>query len=290
MKIIFFGEDSFSNIVLQSLLESKFKVSLVVCPLYNNIIHKRLENNCAKNSISFLRVSNFEDYNFIKLLKNLDPDLIVITHFKKLLKKEIISIPKFGCINLHPSLLPKYRGMAPQHWPIINGDSETGITVHYVDEFADTGDIILQKKVAITPNMYVSDLQLEFSKIYNTIIIESINLIKQSNFCPIKQSTKTGSYYGKLKEEHCKISIDGCCIQAINLIRAVSKPYRGAFIDNLIIWKAHIANNSENSKLLGYSNIGLHFSREIGYFINLKDGKIIIDKFEIINHNETRNN
>jgi len=289
MNIIFFGEDAASNIVLQSLIEAEFNVLLVVSPYYDNLIHKRLENTCIRNQIEYIRVQNLNDISFIKKLKMLAPDMIVITHFEKLLKNEIIEIPKSGCINLHPSLLPYYRGMAPQHWPIINGDSETGITVHYVDQTADTGDIILQRKVKIETNMYVSDLQLEFFKIYKSIIVDAIKLTQQKHFKPIKQSFLEGSYYGKLKKDQCQISLESSCSQTMNLIRGVSKPYFGAFIDDLIIWRAHIANEIESKKLISFSKLGLNFSKEIGLFLKLKDGDIIIDKHQKLNKNETTN-
>ena len=92
MKIIFFGEDSFSNIVLQSLIAKGHDVQLVVCPLYDNNIHKRLENTCIQNEIKWLRVSKLEDADFVDRLKAIAPDLMVITHFERLLKKTIIKI------------------------------------------------------------------------------------------------------------------------------------------------------------------------------------------------------
>ena len=291
MNIVFFGEDSFSNIVLQSLIDSEFDVILVVSPYYDNFIHKRLENTCTSNQIEFIRVPNFSDISFIKKLKSLAPEMIVISHFEKLLRSEIIEIPKFGCINLHPSLLPYYRGMAPQHWPIINGENETGVTVHSIDQTADTGDIILQRKVKIETNMYVSDLQLEFLKIYKSIIVDAINLTQQEHFKSIKQSFLEGSYYGKLKKNQCQISLENSCSQTINLIRGVSKPYFGAFIDDLIIWRAHIANEIESKKIMTNSKLGLNFSEEIGFFLKFKDGNIIIEKHEKkLNENETTNN
>lgn len=288
MNIIFFGEDSFSNIVLLSLIEAKLNVSLVVSPYYENLIHKRLEKTCVRNKIEYMRVPDLKAISFIEKLKSLTPDLIVIAHFEKLLTNKIIEIPKDGCINLHPSLLPYYRGMSPQHWPIINGDTETGITVHFIDETADTGDIILQRKVTIKPEMYVSDLQSEFQNIYKSIVVDSICLLKQNQFNPIKQSHLSGTYYGKLKKNQCKISLESSCDQTMNLIRGVSKPYFGANLENVIIWRAHLATYSESQKITTPLKLGLNYSEEIGYFLNLKDGVIIIDKYEKINTNETK--
>ncbi len=291
MKIVFFGEDSFSNVVLQSLIGAGHNILLVVSPYYQNLIHKRLENTCISNNIVYMRVPDIKDLGFIQKLGASTADMFVVSHFEKLLKKEIIEIPKAGCINLHPSLLPYYRGMSPQHWPIIiNGDSETGITVHYIDETADTGDIILQRKIEIRPNMYVSDLQLEFINIYKSIVVESIQLTQNSQFIPFKQSALEGSYYGKLKRNQCQISLEKTQMQTMNLIRAVSKPYFGAFFDNIIIWKAHPANQIENQITSDFSGLGLHYSDKLGLFLKLFDGDIIIEKHEKTNNNETTNN
>ena len=103
MKIIFFGEDSFSNVVLQSLLEAKFDVVFVVSPVYDNLVHKRLEKTCSLNHIEYRRVADLKEQVFMKKLNPLSPDLIVITYFEKLIPKEIINIPRYGCINVHPS-------------------------------------------------------------------------------------------------------------------------------------------------------------------------------------------
>lgn len=281
MRIVFFGEDSFSNVVLESLIRKGLEIILVVSPLYQNLIHKRLENTCKQNSIEYMRVLNFDDDVFICKLRRSCVDLIVIAHFEKLLKKSIIDIPKYGSINLHPSLLPKYRGMSPQHWPIINGESETGVTVHYIDENADTGDIIIQKKINIYPWYYVSDLQLEFLKIYKYIVCEAIDLIQKSNFSPKKQVNKNSSYYGKLKKHQCELSTSLNCHQALCLIRGVSKPYFGAFLNNMIIWKAHFASEHELFKINNQSKMGLNLSTEMGYFLRLSDGILIIEKYEI---------
>ena len=284
MRIVFFGEDSFSNVVLQSLIDSNYDIVLVVSPFYENFRHKRLERNCIQNGIEYLRFDDFKSSSFIDIIKSYLPDLIVITHFEKLLPNKIIEIPSRGCINLHPSLLPNYRGMSPQHWPIIQGESETGITIHFIDEKADTGDIILQKKIPINDLMYVSDLQIEFIKVYSTIMIEAIELIMDSSFIPIKQSHLTGSYFGKLKEYECQILLDKSKNDIFNLIRGVSKPYFGAYIDNLRIWKAHLANTEELIKLKhnGDLKIGINHINELGYILVLNDGILIIDKYETI--------
>ena len=176
------------------------------------------------------------------------------------------------------------RGLSPQHWPIINGESETGVSVHFVDENADTGDIILQKKIKLSPEMYVSDLQLEFIKVYKTFVVEAINLIRKQKFTLMKQSHLKGSYYGKLKKEQCRIDLSKSRDQIMNLIRGVSKPYYGAYLEDIIIWKARFADKIEfdNFRKNFKNKIGLNFSKDNKPYLFLKDGGIVIEKYEKI--------
>ena len=281
MRIIFFGEDSFSLLALKSLHESKHTILQVLCPLYKNSIHRKLEKYCSVNSIDFNLREDFSSEKFIRKIKNQNPDLLVVCHFQKLLKKELIEIPSFGAINLHPSMLPKYRGMSPQHWPIINGEKYTGITVHFIDEGVDTGDIIIQKKIPIKKDYYVSDLQNQFKPVYKIIFNQAIELIESKNVNFFKQSHLKGSYYGKLKIDNCIIKNNFSIVNAYNLIRAVSFPYFGARYDNLIIWNAEIMGNvffKKHEQLpLGYFEIN---SIKKGKYIKFVDGILKLSKYE----------
>ncbi len=102
---------------------------------------------------------------FISEIKNLNPDVICVVAYGKILPKEILEIPKYGCINVHASLLPKYRGAAPIQWAVLNGDKLTGVTTMYMDEGLDTGDIILKEEVEIGENETTGELWERLSKI-----------------------------------------------------------------------------------------------------------------------------
>ena len=277
MNLVVFGEDTFSSIVLESLVAKGHSVLGVFCPYYENKIHARLEATCNKFNILFKRINKINSDSFFLELCELKIDLIVICHFQKLISSKIINLPLLGCINLHPSLLPYYRGMSPQHYPIINGESETGITVHYVDEGIDTGDIILQKKIEIHNDDYVSDLQKKMKLIYSTIIVEAIDKIEAKKFNYTVQKHLNGSYFGKLRISDCIIGKNFTCQQAYNLIRAVSFPYFGARYNNLIIWKAIIDDN-----ILNDSNIQLGeiHSNENGKYLKFVDGYLKLIKYE----------
>lgn len=263
--IVFWGEDAFSNIVLNSLISAGYNIQLVITPLYDNVIYKRLEGTCIRYGIEFMRAKPINGKDVYEKLKGLAPDLCIICHFERLIKEPIISVSKYGFINVHPSLLPNYRGMAPQHWPIINGESKTGITCHYIDEGTDTGDIIIQRFIEITDDMYVSDLQKIWIKEYATLVIEAIDCIKKCK-PTIVQKHMHGSYYGKLKEEQCVINPCGTVRDAYNLIRGVSLPYYGAKYNKYRVYRAHVMGVDEDVD----GKITLPF----------KDGVLVLDQYK----------
>ena len=281
MRIVFFGEDAFSVIVLDSIIKSEHEVVAAYCPLYDNNIYKRLQSFCKRNVIHFERVSDFSNNNLIEKLKAFRVDVMVVCHFQKILKKQLIELPKFGSINLHPSLLPLYRGMAPQHWPIINGDSETGITVHFIDEGVDTGDIIIQKKISIGQDDYVFDLQNRMKMIYATIVKDALMIIESQNGIYFKQSNVKGSYFGRLSKSNCIITENMSTQDAYNLIRGVSFPYFGARVENHIVWKAKIIDFNKSINFVNADKKFGVFNFDNDKYILLFDGVLKIEKSEI---------
>lgn len=277
MNIIFFGEDAFSAIVLDSLIKAGHSIIGTYCPIYDNNIYSRLAMITNNNGIPFNRIKDFSSDVFINELISKKPDLIVVCHFQKLIKHNVITIPKFGCINLHPSLLPKYRGMSPQHWPIINGDKKTGITVHFIDDGVDTGDIIIQQEMEIKSDETVFQLQNRFKIVYGSIVRTAIEKIELGTNSFIKQSHLPGSYYGKLKLVHCKIDLNGSYLDAFNLIRGVTFPYFGARLGDYIIWKA--IKIKKKSGWMNELELGIFISENNEGYIKFNDGILKLDKF-----------
>lgn len=284
MRIIFCGEDSFSAHVLESLIFDDHEILAVFCPIYQNYIYARLKLICEKHHIQFHRIKDINSEENESYIRRQKPDLIAVCHFQKIIKKNIIKIPVYGCINLHPSLLPNYRGLSPQHWPIINGDNETGITVHFINEGIDKGDIILQQKIAIDPQMYVSDLQIKMLTTYKFIVKDAIALLTQKKIKLVPQNHLKGSYYGKLKEDQCYIDLDEGYINAYNLIRGVSEPYFGARLNGYRIWRASLASKEVNQKTKAkFEENGIYFDERFGAFIKFSDGSLIIEKYDKLN-------
>lgn len=242
--IVFFGIDAFSNIVLNSLIESKHNVQKVITHPYDDKAFKQLCTTCEKSGIPIIQAKKINSQEVLKEVGECNPDICLIAHFERIIKPELLRIPKLGFINLHPSLLPYYRGLAPQHYPIINGEKEVGITVHYVDEGTDTGDIILQKRYPLSEDAYVADLHSLWMKEYKTIVVEALDLI--ANHEPvIKQSQEEGSFYAKMESKPYPLDKNWPVQKAYNWVRAMSLPYDGVSYDDMLVLKAHILEEGE---------------------------------------------
>lgn len=244
LNVVFFGIDAFSDIVLNSLIESSHKVLKVITHPYDDKAFNMLKSTCEKSGIPIIQADKINSKEVVDCVSECKPDICIIAHFERIIKPELLRIPRLGFINLHPSLLPYYRGLAPQHYPIINGEKEVGITVHYVDEGTDTGDIILQKRYPLSKDAYVAELHSLWMKEYKTIVVEALDLIV--NQVPVvKQPEGEGSYYPKMKSKPYPLDKKWTVRQAYNWVRAMSLPYDGVLYDDMLVLKAHILEEGE---------------------------------------------
>ena len=151
-------------------------------------------NEISKHySVPLFKIYNINSEHSIRLINKLNPDLIVSIFYTEILKNYVINIPKKGCINLHPSYLPAYKGVSPYFWILYNKEKETGFTIHYLTEKIDSGSIIIQKKINIENDNFYS-LKNKLTYLGKDLLIKSINLIKNDKVVAIKQD-ETGSYY-----------------------------------------------------------------------------------------------
>lgn len=279
MNLVVFGEDMYTAAVIESLVKAGHTVSLLVAPLSVTVNVKVLEEITGKYGIEFLQKENINSDVVAEKISEIKPGLIISVHLRKILKKEIFSLAAKGAVNVHPSLLPKYRGLSPQHQAIMHGDNESGVTVHFMEADVDTGDIVLQKKFTIEKSDYILQVQAKMLAIYKTIVAESVVLLESSSFKPIKQDLAQLSYFGPLKKTDRKIDLSKTTEETYNLIRAVSLPYKGAFYGNYILWTAEMAE--EEALKERYPNTGLyHEEAEDRIIVRLKDGVLVSEDFE----------
>lgn len=288
MNIVLFGEDVFTATVLQSLIDAAFNVQLIVCPFYeNNNSHISAQRIADLNHIDFIRNKDVNSEEIKQKIITLAPDLIISVHLRKVLKKEIFSLAKIAAINVHPSLLPKYRGLSPQHQVLIHGEKESAVTIHYIEEGIDTGDIVIQKRFEIEDDDYIADVQFKMLAIYKTLMVDAVRLLQDKNFKATKQSQEGISYFGAVKKKDREIKLDKSRDEVYNFIRALSMPYKGAYINNYVIWQTEkVASNIENDLTQKYLEIGLYEDVEDEkLYIRLHDGILVSDDYEILNNN-----
>ena len=193
-----------------------------------------------------LRVRNND--SFIDEMKNLKPDVICVVAYGKILPKEILEIPKLGCINVHGSLLPKYRGAAPIQWAVINGEKQTGITTMYMDIGMDTGDMILKEVVDIGEDETTGELWDRLSKIGGKLLVNTLKLIESGN-APREKQGDDFTIAPMLNKEMAQINWnEKTALEIKNLVRGLN-PIMGAytFINDkrVKLWKVSIISYNE---------------------------------------------
>ena len=199
-----------------------------------------------ENNLPVLQPEKLKDENFINQLKSFKADLFVIVAFR-ILPKEVFTIPPKGSFNLHASLLPKYRGAAPIHWAIIKGEKETGVTTFKLEEKVDTGNIYLQKRIAILDEDNLGTVHDKLSDLGAEAVLETVNMIEKGDYNLIAQNNAEATPAPKITKETGKINWNNSAEDIHNLIRGLS-PYPAAYFEfkNKIIkiFKSEVVQSS----------------------------------------------
>ncbi len=255
MKIFFMGTPDFAKDSLEAIYNNNYEIvgvvtnpdrpkgrgmKLVPSPVKEFALERGIEvyqPEKVKNNIEF-----------IEKIKNLKPDVICVVAYGKILPKDILEIPKLGCINVHGSLLPKYRGAAPIQWAVLNGDKTTGITTMYMNEGMDTGDMILKEEVEIGENETTGELWNRLSKIGGKLLVETLEQIGKG-IAPREKQSDSFSMAPMLKKEMAKIDWENkSAIEIKNLVRGLN-PIMGAYSflngKKIKFWKVDLATENE---------------------------------------------
>jgi len=228
LRIVFIGTSTFGIPVLRKLINLKENIVGVVtqpdrpCGRGKKIQPTPIKEIALKYAISVFQPEDINSQNSIKEIKKFDPELIILIAYGQILKGQVLDIPSRGCLNVHPSLLPKYKGSAPIQWAIIRGEQETGISFLFMNEKIDSGDIVLQKKVKIIPGENFQQLSQRLADESAEILPELLDNIKNGNIKKIAQPKGNYFYARKICKTDCKI--DWLCSGAdiINLIKGIA--------------------------------------------------------------------
>ena len=225
MKIIFMGTPEFSVPCLEALIKSENEVVGVFTQPDKpkgrgyEMTPPPVKVCALQNNIPVFQPNSMRDGQALEIINSLNADLIIVVAFGKILPKEILESVKYGCINIHASLLPKLRGAAPIQWSIINGESETGVTSMQMDVGLDTGDMLIKKSIQITENMNAGELHDALSLMGAEVLIETINNIENLN--PEKQNDELSNYAPMLSKDLCPIDFSKSAQEVHNKIRGL---------------------------------------------------------------------
>lgn len=249
MKIVFMGTPDIAVPCLQKIIDEKYEIlGVVTQPDKPKGRGKKLGMSPVKelaieNNIPVYQPVKARDKEFIDKIKSLNPDVIVVVAFGQILPKEILEIPKLGCINVHVSLLPKYRGAAPINWVIINGEEKTGVTTMYMDEGLDTGDMILKTEVNLDENITAGELNDKMMNIGAETLKETLRLIEEGNAPREVQNHEEFSYAPIMNKSLGNIDFSKSAREIHNLVRGVN-PWPSAYTtyNDVImkVWKTKV--------------------------------------------------
>lgn len=216
-----------------------------------------VQNWALKRGIPCYITDNINDEEWVDRIKSWKPDVLFSFYYRKMIGKNVLDIPRLGALNLHGSLLPAYRGRCPVNWVLVKGEEKTGITLHFMVEKPDAGDIVGQKEVFIEFHDTARTLYDKLCEAADALLDDLLPVIKTGQIPRRKQNLAEGSYYGGRRPEDGRINWTQPAKDIYNLIRAVTDPYPGAFafLENgsrVIIWRALPVETHDMNGQVGY--------------------------------------
>jgi methionyl-tRNA formyltransferase len=234
MRIVFMGSPEFAVPSLKQIIQSKHTIEAVITGedkrrgRGNTLTPTPVKETALENGLPVYSFEKMKDPELHTLLKKIEPDLIVIVAFK-ILPKSILEIPKVGSVNIHASLLPKYRGAAPIHWAVVNGEAETGVSIFYLNEEIDAGNIILQEKLIIGDHETTGDVYEKLMILGANSITKALGMIESNSIIPIPQKNELACPAPKVFPEDAHIHFNNPAQAVHNRIRGMN-PSPGSWI------------------------------------------------------------
>ncbi|MGM9532373.1 methionyl-tRNA formyltransferase [Intestinibacter sp.] len=287
MKILFMGTPDIASGCLEKLIKEKYDVIGVVTQpdkqvgRGKKIVFSPVKQVAIENNLPVYQPEKAKEESFVNEIKDLNPDVIVVVAYGQLLSKEFLDIPKYGCVNVHVSLLPKYRGAAPINWVIINGEEKTGVSTMFMDEGLDSGDIILQSEFKLDDEITAGELHdwmtLEGSK----VLCETLDLIKEGKAPRTPQNHDEFSYAPIMDKNLGHVDFSKTAREIHNLVRGVN-PWPSAYTTymdkKMKIWKTKILDEKSTKE----PGTILKVDKE-GIKVSTKDKVILITEIQMPN-------
>lgn len=252
MRVVFMGTPDFSVPTLEKIIEAGHEVIGVVTQpdkakgRGKKVLFPPVKETALAHDLPVYQPRRARDPEFIEEMKTLNPDVMVVVAFGQILPKAILDIPKYGCINVHASLLPKYRGAAPIQWAVIRGEKVSGVTTMQMDVGLDTGDMLLKKEVLLDEEETGGSLHDKLSTLGGNLLIETLEKIEAGDIHPEKQDDSQAGEYARMLDKNLgRIDFSMPAVEIERLIRGLN-PWPSAFTSyngkTMKLWKAKTDN------------------------------------------------
>lgn len=255
MRVVFMGTPDFSVPTLEKIIEAGHEVIGVVTQpdkakgRGKKVLFPPVKETALAHDLPVYQPRRARDPEFIEEMKALNPDVMVVVAFGQILPKAILDIPKYGCINVHASLLPKYRGAAPIQWAVIRGEKVSGVTTMQMDVGLDTGDMLLKKEVLLDEEETGGSLHDKLSTLGGDLLIETLKKIEAGDIHPEKQDDSQAGEYARMLDKNLgRIDFSMPAVEIERLIRGLN-PWPSAFTSyngkTMKLWKAKAENGGQ---------------------------------------------
>ena len=287
LRIVFMGSPDFAVTILDHLVKNNYNIVGVITAPDKPAGRGRKLNESAvkkyalKENLAILQPTNLKNESFVDELKKLSADLQIVVAFR-MLPKIVWNMPKFGTFNLHASLLPEYRGAAPIHWSIINGETKTGVTTFFIDDKIDTGEIILQEEITVLETETVGSLHDKLMHLGASLVSKTVDYIAKGNVVTTKQPDLEEKSAPKLNPENTKINWTDSLENIYNKIRGLN-PFPAAWTliynnDEEISAKIYAVSKQIETHTFSFGSI-IASKKELKVAVN--GGYIIIDEIKL---------
>ena len=256
MKAVFMGTPEFAVPTLQALIDHHEVLAVVTQPDKQRGRGKKMQfppvkEKAVEYDIPVYQPQRARDEEFIEELKNLNPDVIVVVAYGQILPESILNIPKYGCINVHGSLLPKYRGAAPIQWAVLDGEEKTGITTMYMEKGLDTGDMIDKAEVVLDKKETAGSLHDKLMVLGADLLLETLKKLEDGTAVREKQNDEESCYAKMLSKDMGQIDFTKSAREIECLIRGLN-PWPSAYTDwngkVMKIWEAGVLDENTDAK------------------------------------------
>lgn len=287
MKVVYMGTPDFAVGALEAIMEAGHQVTAVVTqPDKPKGRGKEVQMSpvkaCAlKYNIPVLQPVKIKEAEAVETLRTYQADIFVVAAFGQILSEEILAMPKYGCVNIHASLLPKYRGAGPIQWAIINGEKITGVTIMRMDKGLDTGDMLFQKEVAIAPDETADTLHDKLAEAGARLIVEALAKIEAGDVTPVKQKDEESCYAKMLTKAMGRIDWQmeaeklDCLIRGLISWPGASTVFRGKILK---IWKEEVVSEQDGFSTKAQPGTVIRVEKDAFY---VQTGKGILKILEV---------